>query len=156
MCAARDQKERCPQSGTRPAAGSQHAAFGSMRRVPSSHSPLEWKPDLKASRPASWASLRHLRAIRGLLGAGLLTPGFTLRKANLSCDHGSVTSAKHALGPAGLLGVIMDEEGGPEPCPPAQALGERNSTEPTGCFFFSPRQVSGAIQFLTPFGCAHQ
>ena len=87
---------------------------------------------------------------------GLLTPGFTLRKAILSCDPWSITSTKHALGLSGFLQVIMDEEGGPEPYPPAQALEESNSTEPTGHFFFFPRQVSGATQVLTPFGCAHQ
>ena len=74
---------------------------------------------------------------------GLLTPGFTLRKAILSCDHWSVTSTKHALGLSGFLQVIMDEEGGPEPYPPAQALEESNSTEPTGHFFFPQASVRG-------------
>lgn len=154
MCAARDQRRGVPSQGR------------GLRRAPSSclrlhetgplvHSPLEWKPDLKAAGPASWAPFRHLRAIRGLLSAGPLTPGFTLRKANLSCDHWSVTSAKRALGLAGLLGVIMMRRVAWSLVLQPKSLGNPTAMSSQATFFF-PRQISGAAQVLTPFGCEHQ
>lgn len=146
MCAARDQKEVSPVRDA--------ACGGLPARCLWFHEtgPLVPLATGMETRPESQQAcqLGVVQTSAGNQGPprcrGLLTPGFTLRKAILSCDHWSVTSTKHALGLPGFLGVIMDEEGGPEPCPPARALGERNSTEPTGHFFFSPGKCQGQLK----------
>ena len=111
MCAARDQKEVSPVRDA--------ACGGLPARCLWFHEtgPLVPLATGMETRPESQQAcqLGVVQTSAGNQGPprcrGLLTPGFTLRKAILSCDHWSVTSTKHALGLPGFLGVIMDEEG---------------------------------------------
>lgn len=143
MCAARDQKEVSPvrdaACGGLPARCLWFHETGPLIPLATG---METRPESQQA-----CQLGVVQTSAGNQGPprcrGLLMPGFTLRKAILSCDHWSVTSTKHALGLPGFLGVIMDEEGGPEPVLQPELWGNATALSPQATFFFPQASVRG-------------